>query len=200
MFGGSGGGAALRDTWEWDGASWRQVATDGPPGRAEFGMAYDASRSRTVLYGGSDFFNVLGDTWEWDGTGWLQEADAGPALEPVRTGISMAYDCAGARVVILGGESTDAILPDLWEWRGQVWAPVQGLGPSPRAGYALGYDALRSRLVVFGGAGGTGALGDTWTFGKAASCYANCDGSTAPPVLNINDFICFLNKFSVGCS
>jgi cytochrome c peroxidase len=29
--------------------------------------------------------------------------------------------------------------------------------------------------------------------------YANCDGSTTPPVLNANDFQCFLNKYAVGC-
>jgi hypothetical protein len=29
---------------------------------------------------------------------------------------------------------------------------------------------------------------------------ANCDGSTAPPVLNANDFQCFLNKFAAGCT
>jgi hypothetical protein len=32
------------------------------------------------------------------------------------------------------------------------------------------------------------------------SCYANCDGSTAPPILNTNDFQCFLNKFAAGDS
>ena len=30
--------------------------------------------------------------------------------------------------------------------------------------------------------------------------YADCDGSTTPPVLNINDFTCFLNAFAAGCS
>ena len=30
------------------------------------------------------------------------------------------------------------------------------------------------------------------------ACYANCDGSTAAPVLNVNDFTCFLNKFAAG--
>lgn len=29
-------------------------------------------------------------------------------------------------------------------------------------------------------------------------CYANCDGSMASPVLNVNDFVCFLNRFAVG--
>jgi hypothetical protein len=35
---------------------------------------------------------------------------------------------------------------------------------------------------------------------SAADPYANCDGSTTPPVLNVNDFTCFLNRFVAGCS
>ena len=30
------------------------------------------------------------------------------------------------------------------------------------------------------------------------ACYANCDNSTTPPVLNVLDFACFLNKFASG--
>jgi probable HAF family extracellular repeat protein len=33
-----------------------------------------------------------------------------------------------------------------------------------------------------------------------ALCYANCDGSTAPPVLNVADFACFFNAFAAGDS
>ncbi|MFN0133705.1 MAG: GC-type dockerin domain-anchored protein [Phycisphaerales bacterium] len=33
----------------------------------------------------------------------------------------------------------------------------------------------------------------------AGDSYANCDGSTTPPVLNVNDFVCFLNLFGAGC-
>jgi hypothetical protein len=29
-------------------------------------------------------------------------------------------------------------------------------------------------------------------------CYANCDGSTEPPVLNVADFSCFLSRFAAG--
>ncbi len=32
------------------------------------------------------------------------------------------------------------------------------------------------------------------------NCYANCDGSTSPPLLNANDFQCFLNRYAAGCS
>jgi YVTN family beta-propeller protein len=33
----------------------------------------------------------------------------------------------------------------------------------------------------------------------AGDVYANCDGSTTPPVLNVADFTCFLTKFAAGC-
>jgi hypothetical protein len=29
-------------------------------------------------------------------------------------------------------------------------------------------------------------------------CYANCDLSTTPPILNVLDFTCYLNKFTAG--
>jgi hypothetical protein len=29
--------------------------------------------------------------------------------------------------------------------------------------------------------------------------YANCDGSTAEPVLTVDDFLCFINEFAQGC-
>jgi hypothetical protein len=36
--------------------------------------------------------------------------------------------------------------------------------------------------------------------GGGAPCYANCDGSTSAPILNIGDFGCFLNRFAAGDS
>ena len=30
------------------------------------------------------------------------------------------------------------------------------------------------------------------------SCYANCDGSSAPPLLNVSDFICFQSRFAAS--
>lgn len=31
-----------------------------------------------------------------------------------------------------------------------------------------------------------------------AACYANCDGSTTPPVVNVLDYACFLNSYAAG--
>jgi hypothetical protein len=38
----------------------------------------------------------------------------------------------------------------------------------------------------------------TYMLGGAAPCYANCDASTTPPVLNVLDFTCFLNRFAAA--
>jgi hypothetical protein len=47
---------------------------------------------------------------------------------------------------------------------------------------------------------GTGAAMDIYTarVSIAAVCYANCDASTTPPVLNVQDFGCYLNRYAAG--
>jgi hypothetical protein len=35
--------------------------------------------------------------------------------------------------------------------------------------------------------------------GVVIPCYANCDGSTLAPILNVGDFTCFLQKYAAGC-
>ncbi len=46
-------------------------------------------------------------------------------------------------------------------------------------------------------AGSLQCIGGFWGGADAAAaCYANCDGSTATPVLTANDFQCFLNAFA----
>ncbi|MFN0132266.1 MAG: GC-type dockerin domain-anchored protein [Phycisphaerales bacterium] len=34
--------------------------------------------------------------------------------------------------------------------------------------------------------------------GSPRPCYPNCDESTTTPVLNVNDFVCFMNRFAAG--
>lgn len=38
--------------------------------------------------------------------------------------------------------------------------------------------------------------GPVWSF--STLCYPNCDESTSPPVLNVNDFLCFVNRYAAG--
>jgi hypothetical protein len=48
-------------------------------------------------------------------------------------------------------------------------------------------------------AGGAYTLGTGFlrvSAGGPAACYANCDGSTNPPILNVLDFICFQGLYA----
>lgn len=51
--------------------------------------------------------------------------------------------------------------------------------------------------VISSSAGGAYAINGTVV---RAGCYANCDNSTSPPILNANDFQCFLNAYASGSS
>jgi hypothetical protein len=138
-------------TWEWSpevGFVQRKPAHSPGPRRAHV-LAYDAARSRVVLFGGSDG-NLLNDTWEWDGTDWTQRR---PTFSPpARKAPCSAYDSVRRVIVIFGGrEGDDAkALADTWEWDGTTWR--QGAtGPSARSSCAMAFDSARNQVVMYGG-------------------------------------------------
>ena len=162
------GGALLADTWEWDGAAWTQLAVTGPAERKGYGMAYDSTRDRSVLFGGFDLqLHTLGDTWEWNGSMWTQVSDFGI----VRCGYaSLAFK--GDSVALFGGASGVASTPEAkvlastWAWNGRNWTLRQDFGPSPRFAHAMCYDSKRGTLVLFGGSidlqSDANYVADTW--------------------------------------
>jgi len=52
------------------------------------------------------------------------------------------------------------------------------------------------RVGGYNAAVGTGTI--TLSCDGQAVCYANCDGTTIPPVLNVSDFICFQTKYAAN--
>jgi hypothetical protein len=188
LFGGQSAAGLLNDTWEWDGVAWSLGASDGPTPRRGHAMAASwrvEQPGLVVLFGGEDAGGVLGDTWTWDGSTWTATA-GGP---PARSGHSM-----GPYITLFGGRSAAGEpLGDTWRWGGE-WIQAGGAGPSARSGTALAIGP-HSESVLFGGVGASEMLHDTWVF---FACYANCDGSTTVPILNVSDYICFLNKYARG--
>ncbi len=67
-------------------------------------------------------------------------------------------------------------------------------GSTPRICYGVSGNGL----VIVGS--GTIPGFTPGSFRSETVCYANCDGSTAAPVLTANDFQCFLNKWAAGDS
>jgi hypothetical protein len=129
LFGGSGIGSpgqpppSLGDTWEYDGVSWKQVATSGPSPRGAAGGTFDAKRGVVIIFGGAGPDGFAGDTWSWDGSNWKKLADTGPEARAMGY---IAYDKARDRVVLFGGRKgwPDGDLNDTWEWDGTAWKRV----------------------------------------------------------------------------
>jgi hypothetical protein len=190
LFGGVGGasGAALGDTWEWDGTNWTQRApAQSPPARRWSALAFDGARARTVVFGGYGNGLLFADTWEWDGTNWLP--GGGAHAPPARCRHTLAYDSARGRTVLFGGNSgppsLNLPLQDTWEWDGTDWTQrATASSPPARSGHVLAFDAARGRTVLYG----SPSFAGTWEYGPVVPGAwvpfgTGCAGSAGVPVL-----------------
>ncbi len=178
LFGGednANNGAALGDTWTWDGLTWtQQFPPVSPAARARGTMVYDPVTETVLLFGGTgsdngDYGGVpFGDTWEWNGRTktWTRRF---PLTSPSRRAAPLAYDQLTGNVVLFGGDNGGGdccrvYYNDTWTWDGVTWTqqlPAQS--PSPRTSAPMAYDTSIGHVVLFGGTHGPPqALNDTW--------------------------------------
>jgi hypothetical protein len=74
------------------------------------------------------------------------------------------------------------------------WSRTETVGPLPVGTYDVYAQYETAGSIVY-------PLVHVGSFSVVAQCcYANCDHSTSPPILNANDFQCFLNEFAAGDS
>jgi hypothetical protein len=131
---------------------------------------------------------------KWNGQQWLRILpDAGNSVRH----IAVFDDGGGPALIAVGALSTvEGLTCHGWaKYDGQHWHPMPGAVAS--GSYNIAVDASNSQgpsLFVNGGAGIYGVA--QFVGCSAATCYANCDNSTAPPILNVNDFVCFMNRFA----
>jgi len=144
---------------------WEQLedASGGPGVRDEFGMAYDSSRNRVVVFGGWDLMTLFNDVREFDPVleVWTKITTINPP-SPRRL-IRMVYNTAEAVFYMFGGFISDALDetwkldPSNWTWTKLAPATV----PPARWAFGMAYDVARGKVVIFGG---HGAQTDTWEF------------------------------------
>jgi hypothetical protein len=121
------------------------------------------------------------------GQSWARFDTGIPAERPVNSIISAGGALYAAVGYHIAPGPADGVYRSLDH--GQTWAPF---GPA-LAGTSCGAMAtVGSTPMVAASARGVWKLG--------TGCYANCDGSTTPPLLNVLDFGCFLNRFASGDS
>ena len=142
---------ALRDTWEWDGFTWREMTPAGPPpdGRVYASMAFDRIDRELVLFGGMTGSGHAAETWLWNGLSWRRAAGGGP---PGRN-LGAMVDGPSGRPQLVGGFN-GSLLDDFWEWRGTQWVQLDAgpSRPSARSQHGIAFDSVRRVLVTAGGA------------------------------------------------
>lgn len=161
MFGGVSPQALHDDTWEFDGATWRQrTVTVRPPARSEHVLAYDPIRGVVVMHGGRSAWprhRPLRDTWEFDGVDWTLSANgSGPGVDAYAG--AMTFDPATSSLLLLLGRrpqlTINATLPvETWLWNGTAWQQATpSASPPVEHGFAMATDRRHRNVVLFGGA------------------------------------------------
>jgi hypothetical protein len=184
----------LSETWEWNGQTWARRA-DGPGFMERSGLAYDPVRQVCVLVTVIQAPTFHYETWEWDGHGAGSWTPRQTSNMPEVGYFAMDFDPRLGAVVLASDEPSSPFpssTAPTWRWTGAVWTEVDA--GAHGGGTAGTFDAARNAMVTL-----SGSDAQMWSLVPCtASCYANCDASTAAPVLNANDFQCFMNKFAAG--
>ncbi len=157
MFGGDTGGAALGDTWSWDGSGWRELhPTVSPPPLTGALMAYDPHTRSLVLTGG--YTQAFGGspmesgTWTWDGGTWAPQPHGGlPAPGSTPWAIRLATDRATGQLILvtgLGSSSCDGFAT--WQWKSGFWARLDPHSSMGADGHGLlGFDSQQRSLLLY---------------------------------------------------
>jgi hypothetical protein len=204
LFGGNAGSdVGNTETWEWNGTAWTQRLVSGPSARHYHAMSYDAARRVTVLFGGISTGTGNAETWELG-------VPCSPSITTQPSPQSACPSGTAAFSVVAGGTG-----PFAYQWQIQtapnIWAAL-GIDPLPLpcggSAHATPPDAAATQIGITPCSGITAyqvrcivsnACGSiTSNEATYSICYANCDCSTVSPILNVNDFQCFLNKYAAG--
>jgi cysteine-rich repeat protein len=156
--------------WAWNGKSWSLLVStapepDGrPAARNQAGVAFDAVRSRLVVFGGTqgNWFNPVTPfdsfVWEWSGTAWARvtPVNLGDGVPASRAQEGLVYDAARSEILLLGASSGGP--SSTWRYKGAGFDRINngsddnGDGsPSARMPFNMVYDTQRERSIIIGG-------------------------------------------------
>lgn len=162
LFGGFSNTGPFRDTWEFDGTTWRQISASGPEITSPT-LVYDPPHNEVLMLGvdltGTAVMHRLVDgAWER-----LNPT----AIPPCVVQGALVYHPLSGRVIQYGGlcaTGFPASTTFVWDKDGNTWGSVPA---SPSAGAVFGaasaYDPNRSEILLFGG-DSFGVRGETYRF------------------------------------
>ncbi len=183
------GGVLTGHLAQWDGTNW--TTFNGT-------FVNDSVRAMTTFNGnlviGGDFTSInaspIGKVAMYNGTSWVDMSDG---LDTTSGGITALAVHNGE--LYAGGYFGQSAQPRrLARWNGSSWVSVDGGMNGPVNALA----SLSGSLVAGGLFTRAGSSYTPYLTQLGCACWSNCDNSTAAPILNVNDFQCFLNNFAAG--
>jgi hypothetical protein len=185
----------------------------GGAGHPERSVIFDWGVGPRLVCSGAHYSNLTTNKASmsvFDGTSWTDlVATHSPEGTNTLSGPICLYDDGRGPAIFFVGEFSDInYLPvrGIARWDGHSWEAVPGglytfITPTyhsmvvmntPR-GRAM---VLASRYYSNGIFAAYGVQSQAVMYIGCPTCYANCDLSTTPPMLNVTDFLCFLNAFA----
>ena len=160
-----------------------------PSARFGYGMVYDESINKIILFGGgfqdSTLYTYFDDTWIYNPKTNLW-AEIFPQEHPTaRTSHSMVYDSINQKIILFGGvDLNDNWLNDTWifDSRTKKWTEVFPLdSPSIRGSSSCYYDHQAQKVILFGGYQEVGGhLNDTWAYDYSTNNWTNLNPMIKP--------------------
>jgi hypothetical protein len=155
IYGGTGLDASLTafpylDTWEFDGTTWTQVASNGP-NVAKPALVYDKARNKVYMVAEDSAVATHMYSYDPVAKSWTELK---PTLLPACVNEGMlAYDPDRSKAVYTGGTCTNSLSSDAtYEWDGTNWTQVTLNSDDGRSfGAAMAYDEARKVMTLYGG-------------------------------------------------
>jgi trimeric autotransporter adhesin len=190
----------------WNGSNWSSVGGGLPVLSPFFGpeamVVFDDGSGPALFVAGYQMAPPGASTCnvaKWNG----QWSAVGGVIGTGRLTSMAAFDDGDGETLYIGGTAMPGINYFARLVNGQ-WQIVDGgiTGPG-NSGFpsVFGMGVVGDKLYIGGNftqVNNEPANGLAARTSCAVACYANCDGSTIPPVLNVADFSCFLAKFAAG--
>jgi hypothetical protein len=200
------GGATAHRMARWTGTTWQPLGP-GPAG-------YRDCRHLAVIQDGpaaglyflaTEEINSPYYIQKWDGQQWtVLPAPSGPPNSIYTVTELAAFDDGSGPAIYLGGTFPwigGFQANGLARWDGSAWSPVgAGISAGGVIRFAVFEEDPRGRSLYIRGpmevsGGQVPSRLVQWV--GCPNCYANCDNSAAKPKLNVDDFICFIDRFAV---
>ncbi len=152
LFGGQadGGQTLLRDTWAWNGSTWREVGRGrlAPPASLISSLTYDVDLHEMVLVQSDIHFRAPIQLWTYDGVSWRQRSVSGGPASPVA---AIGFDPRTRTVVAIAGDCSGfECRSETWSWDGVAWQPLRPAQEPDFAFHsmALVTDPISGRLLL----------------------------------------------------